>query len=315
MTSAPLNTFEQPSPKAKSSHFDRRNAFVDGGWLGRLRPLLAAVWIIYDRYADAQGLAFPSASKIASLIHHTGTNAVHKARTELCKLGLLELVDEGGGNRPAVYRVCTPPLESEGGSNRVGVGSATPPQINTPSRIALPSESTPYPPSNRTNLPPVPPSSREERHIEQHNRGQESDPVPAEGTSELFQEQSQPASKARPKKARKPPEELPEIPATLREPEFITTWEKWQKHRREKKKPLTPTNAEGQLADLAARGPVEAVCLLKRAIQNGWIGYVFERDQRYGAKTQADQRRREQQARECPEQLTPAQRAALVTTS
>jgi hypothetical protein len=68
---------------------------------------------------------------------------------------------------------------------------------------------------------------------------------------------------------------LPEPPASLRTPQFLLAWESWQAHRKELKKPLTPTSTQQQLEKLAEMGPDRAVSTLRNSIANGWQG-IFE---------------------------------------
>ena len=63
-----------------------------------------------------------------------------------------------------------------------------------------------------------------------------------------------------------------EIPASLQTPEFAAAWERWGQHRREIKKPLTPTSSDRQLASLASMGPARAVAAIDHTIEKGWQG-------------------------------------------
>ncbi len=68
------------------------------------------------------------------------------------------------------------------------------------------------------------------------------------------------------------------IPAELAlSPEFLAAWTDWGAHRRELRKPLTPTAERQQLAKLAGLGPVAAVAALRHSTGQGYIG-VFEAD-------------------------------------
>lgn len=83
-----------------------------------------------------------------------------------------------------------------------------------------------------------------------------------------------------PKPPEKPPRErspavLAEIPDNLRTEAFHAAWERWQQHRREKKKPVTPTNAFMLLKKLADMGPERAVIAIDHSITHGWQG-IFE---------------------------------------
>lgn len=62
-----------------------------------------------------------------------------------------------------------------------------------------------------------------------------------------------------------------EIPASLLQMnDFLATWEKWITHRKEIKKPLTPTSTEQQLKFLSEQQ--DPVATINLAIRSGWQG-------------------------------------------
>jgi len=63
-----------------------------------------------------------------------------------------------------------------------------------------------------------------------------------------------------------------ELPPALDVPDFLTAWDEWQTHRREIRKPLTPTSVKRQLATLADQGPTVAVAMIRKSIERGWTG-------------------------------------------
>lgn len=65
---------------------------------------------------------------------------------------------------------------------------------------------------------------------------------------------------------------LSAFPEVLRTPEFQKIWDEWEAHRREIKKPLTPTSRQRQLEDLSSRGVKAAIAALKHTIFKGWQG-------------------------------------------
>ena len=77
------------------------------------------------------------------------------------------------------------------------------------------------------------------------------------------------------KRSKSPTQSLPPIPAELDTPLFRTAWEEWIQHRREIKKPLTPSSASKQLKDLAGWGECVAIAAIDVSIRNGWTG-LFE---------------------------------------
>jgi len=66
-----------------------------------------------------------------------------------------------------------------------------------------------------------------------------------------------------------------DIPATLNTPEFLSTWQDWQKHLSEKKAKTTPTAFQKQLKLLESWGVKKAIFALNKSINNNWQG-VFE---------------------------------------
>ena len=88
--------------------FSLFNALVDGGWLARLGAMPLKVLLVFLRHADATGCAYPTASSISAKCG-IGIRNVQRSLAELSKLGLLQIVDPGGGRRrPAVRRVVIP---------------------------------------------------------------------------------------------------------------------------------------------------------------------------------------------------------------
>jgi len=88
--------------------FSLFNRLVDDGWLARLGATPLKVLLVFLRHSDATGCAFPTASSISAKCGINIRN-VHKALAELAKLGLLTIVDPGGGRRrPAVRQVVIP---------------------------------------------------------------------------------------------------------------------------------------------------------------------------------------------------------------
>jgi DNA-binding MarR family transcriptional regulator len=81
--------------------------------------------------------------------------------------------------------------------------------------------------------------------------------------------------------------------------EFREAWTEWEQHRREIKKPLTPTSTERQLKTLASIGEAEAIAAIHRSISNGWTGI-------FPASSKAKPDHREAKARrEYPEPSNP----------
>lgn len=63
-----------------------------------------------------------------------------------------------------------------------------------------------------------------------------------------------------------------EIPAVLCTPVFLTAWEHWESHRREKHSKLTPTTIRQQFAKCVEWGPAFAAQAIMHSIEQGWLG-------------------------------------------
>ena len=68
------------------------------------------------------------------------------------------------------------------------------------------------------------------------------------------------------------PEIETEIPESIDTPEFRAAWSLWEAHRRDIKKPLTPTSVRQQLKSLSALGLSRAIASIEHTIEKGWIG-------------------------------------------
>ena len=53
---------------------------------------------------------------------------------------------------------------------------------------------------------------------------------------------------------------------------FKTAWEDWTKHRKETKKPLTPTSAKAMLKKLGGMSERDAVAMIEHTVAMGWQG-------------------------------------------
>jgi len=77
---------------------------------------------------------------------------------------------------------------------------------------------------------------------------------------------------------------------------FAESWRQWEKHRREIKKPLQPTQIAKQLAKLSAMTESDAVEMIDHTIEKGWQG-LREPDK------STPTHRAEKQSKEFPEAL------------
>ena len=76
----------------------------------------------------------------------------------------------------------------------------------------------------------------------------------------------------------KEPEAPPSIPASLDHPSFISAWNDYRQHRKEIKKPLTPTAEKRQLARMEKLGLDRAIAATEHSIAQGWRGIFEEKD-------------------------------------
>jgi hypothetical protein len=91
-------------------------------------------------------------------------------------------------------------------------------------------------------------------------------------------------------KVRQPDTEVPrEVPSRTKvakpltlpfaDDEFVEVWEEWEQHRKEKRKPLTPTSTKKQFEELKAMGLRRAITAINFSISKGWTGIFEPKDQ------------------------------------
>ncbi len=68
----------------------------------------------------------------------------------------------------------------------------------------------------------------------------------------------------------------------LRTDAFRAAWAEWSQHRKEIKKPLTPSTVGRQIKQLEACGHAQAIETIERSIQNGWQGLFPAGDDQRG---------------------------------
>lgn len=95
--------------KSPGGHIARFNALVEGGWLKVLSDPELRLWMAYAKYADRDGFAWPSGQALRELIGHASEGHIASGRRSLQALGLLEVVDAGGGRgHPCKVRLVIP---------------------------------------------------------------------------------------------------------------------------------------------------------------------------------------------------------------
>lgn len=118
----------EPASAAKTRHilFDFINMIIDRDLGTQLTAIEIGVLLVHARHASPAGESFPSTLRIARFFGHTSDSHVRRARAHLVELGFLQIVDAGGGNRAATYRLLIP-----------GANDA-PPADSAPGRIPHP---------------------------------------------------------------------------------------------------------------------------------------------------------------------------------
>ena len=64
-------------------------------------------------------------------------------------------------------------------------------------------------------------------------------------------------------------------------------WGEWEQHRKEKKKPITPSTRKKQIAMLIGMGDERATAAINHSIKNGWVG-IFEPDKKTNKQQKTD---------------------------
>ncbi len=67
---------------------------------------------------------------------------------------------------------------------------------------------------------------------------------------------------------------------------FSKAWQDWQQHRKEKKKPITPTSAQAQFRTFNEWGETRSITAIEHSIRNGWQGVFEPTSQLYSQKPQ-----------------------------
>ena len=83
------------------------------------------------------------------------------------------------------------------------------------------------------------------------------------------------ADRPKPKRERKPAQDMPEIPEALNTPAFRSAWTDFIDHRKSNRKPLSPKAAELNLKKCLELGHDIACSAIEQTIANGWTG-IFE---------------------------------------
>ncbi len=83
-------------------------------------------------------------------------------------------------------------------------------------------------------------------------------------------------------KSKPPARAAPEIPESLDSQEFRDAWAEWCQHRREKRKPITPTQQSRALKELSKLGRDRAIAAIEYSISKGWQGVYEEKENGHG---------------------------------
>jgi len=206
-----------------------------------------AVLLILYKHADAKGECWPSVAAIAAQIGIT-RRAAHTALARLRAAGLVAIEKR---TRPDGFRQ----------SNL----------YRLPSRC----EEIDPPGCAESALPGVQESTRPGVKESTHRTNTKEELTPRELITPL--PPSPPSTEKAPSKSK--PADAP-MPATLDTPEFRAAWSDWLQHRRELRKPATPTSQAKALKKLADLGAARAVAAVEHSIAQSWVG-IFEREDRH----------------------------------
>lgn len=75
-------------------------------------------------------------------------------------------------------------------------------------------------------------------------------------------------------KVKEKEKEKDQFPDVLNTDRFKQAWTKWQNHRREIKKPLTPTSITEQLRAFQEMGESRAIAAIEHTVKKGWQGII-----------------------------------------
>jgi len=137
----------------------------------------------------------------------------------------------------------------------------------------------------RVENPPVekhPPTNKESTKEREYKetyplnppRGEDQEEVPSADNS-LFAEAADKDEQPSPKKRGSP--QLPDIPDALNTPAFVKAWQEFLQHRKELRKPMTPTAAKRLFAKLEPIGPERAAAATLTSIAYGYQGIFPEK--------------------------------------
>lgn len=149
----------------------RYNALVDNGWLTVLSEAELKMWMAFARYANRDGAAWPEGATLGRIMGHTSDGHFGTIRRRLEDLGLIEVLDVGGGRgRPCKVQIFVPPFLPENTKAKPPRSGGVSKRRITP---PIPGGLQPQTPPNRGENPPdletKPPRSGEAHKEEQRN--------------------------------------------------------------------------------------------------------------------------------------------------
>lgn len=247
------------APKNPSRFFSQFNAAYDDGHLAKLtKQQLIALWGMF-RHGDADLVSFQSNARLAEKMGHASTSHARRARKGLIDAGLVDRVSTGGSGKGDTSRFKINICRSAGQAQVGQIGASS---------------------SDR------PLSCADQAQVCRIGTGVPDRPLrcadQAQGTCA---DQASLGAPIRPTEGliNRPLEQTKEqtigsaviFPPVLDVPEFLEAWGRWEKHRREIRKRLTPSTTQKQLAKLAAMGSADAAASINQSIEQGWTG-LFE---------------------------------------
>jgi hypothetical protein len=250
--------------------FSTLHALRDAGFFRALTAIEARLLLVYVSRADsATGEAHPGVQSLAIDVGVKNLGRVRAALRRLEAAGILAVVKVGGGReRSTVRRIACPKTGTESG-----------PVLSPTNRDLFEPPSMPATIENRDHHRPKTGTNRElNRDHPERKQGPKASPEPRRTTTSRGTRAAQTW-------------QMSSLPVELRAEKFFAAWLAWIAYRHERKKSLTPSTIERQLAKCQKHGIEAGIAAIDESIEKGWVGFFPENHTRgaYGQKKQSGQ--------------------------
>lgn len=275
-------------PMGAKEHFARMRALRKGGWLSRLNINEAAMWLVYEEFADNDGVSRPGGAFIAEAIGHANDNNIARIRKILVGYGLIEIVEQGWGRgNPTAVKMLIPlpkqrslfptikPLNSEGLRDELKpLNSEGESETKTPQTDEL------KPLKSETKTPQTERAHNKEDQL--NTSANSSLAIPRRGADLGDADSVDPILQL-------DGWELSGLSAELSTREFRTAFAVWVIERRAKKKPLTAMMCRMQISFCAKIGHDAAIEAIEFSVRQGYDGICQERKGQNGQRKQGSE--------------------------